>query len=78
MRAPRGGGLSLLLCSSATASGVLSLDSTFWSWMAELLKAFLKFMSCSETANQRRRDFAVIKTSAGINQSIKNQTDGVA
>lgn len=74
----RGGGLSLLLRSSATESGVLSLDSTFWSWMVELLNAFLKFMSCRETVNQRRREFAVTTKSAGINQWLKNRTDGIA
>lgn len=52
---------------------MLSLDSTFWSWMVELLNAFLKFMSCSETVNQRRREFAVTTKSAGINQWMKTR-----
>lgn len=31
------------------------LDTTCWSWMVELLKAFLMLMSCSETGTRMPR-----------------------
>lgn len=51
----RGGGLSLRLHISLTGLGTLLLDTTCWSCVVELLKAFLMLMSCRETARGGRR-----------------------
>ncbi|TNN60425.1 hypothetical protein EYF80_029414 [Liparis tanakae] len=53
LRMLRGGGLSPRWYISTTGLGTEVLDTTCWSWMVLLLKAFLMLMSCRETGGRR-------------------------
>lgn len=48
-----GGGLSQRWYISTTGLGTEVLDTTCWSWMVLLLKAFLMLMSCRETKEHK-------------------------
>lgn len=55
VRMLRGGGLSQRWYISITEFRMEFLETTCWSWIVELLKAFLMLMSCRETEKHNQK-----------------------